>query len=224
MSASSSSGSDPAGPGPTAVRRALRWIGRVVDREGARRAKLAARDPWERLDLVPPPEAYGPGATSDFTEYLARDSRIWAPTPAEVATWLLSCAYAEDDVLLGEADLWLHPCTFELVRSGDCEDFALWAWRKLLETGHDAEFVVGLRRRSDGVVGRHAWTLFRERGAEFLLDGVERSPRRIIRPVADVRDDYEPQVGVGADGRRFVFAGFFRAEWSRQMRLRARRR
>jgi predicted transglutaminase-like cysteine proteinase len=33
-----------------------------------------------------------------------------------------------------------HPGAFERRRRGDCEDFALWAWRKLAEVGVDAEF------------------------------------------------------------------------------------
>jgi hypothetical protein len=55
-------------------------------------------------------------------------------------------------VLFGEADFWQHPSTFERLRTGDCEDFAVWAWRKLIELGYDVDLVAG------GVFGTASWT------------------------------------------------------------------
>ena len=206
-----------------ALRSILDWF-RLRTSGSAARSGRAGEDPWRRLDLEPPLAAYGPGALDDFAEYLRRRSRIAARTPEEIAGWLLACDYADDRVLLGEADFWQHPCAFEVVRCGDCEDFALWAWRKLVESEYHAEFVVGVRTRVDGVSGRHAWVTFRDAGCEFVLDGVERTADSMIRPLERVREEYEPQVGVGPDGRRFAYAGFYRAEWGRGMTLRRRRR
>ena len=42
--------------------------------------------------------------------------------------WLLGCVYARDRDLFRNPDYWQHPCNFEGLRKGDCEDFALWAW------------------------------------------------------------------------------------------------
>lgn len=197
----------------------IHWVREVSGRAHAERLRAAERDPWRRFDLEPPLQAFGPGALDDFARYLDRESRVDVSSPRDAAHWLLGCRYADDRVLLGEPDLWQHPCTFELVRSGDCEDYSLWAWRKLIEAGYHADFVVGVRHRHDGRSGRHAWVVFRERGEEFVLDGVERSVDRIIRAAGVVRSTYEPQVGVSHDVRRFVFAGLYRTDWGRRLEL-----
>ncbi len=196
------------------------WMREISGRGRAERLAAAQRDPWLRFDLEPPLRAFGPGANVEFSHYLGGVSRVTARTPVEIAGWLLLCRYADDPQLLDEADHWLHPTTFEVVRSGDCEDFALWAWRKMAEHTYDAEFVVGVRRLADGSTGRHAWVTYRHEREEFLFDGVERSMDRIIRPIEEVRAHYEPQVGVSSGGRRFVFAGLYRQEWGRRLQLR----
>lgn len=200
----------------------VRWLREATGLAHAERVAAAAHDPWRRFELEPPLRAFGPGA-EDFREYLARDSRVEAPTPLAVADWLLGCRYAEDVHLLDAHDQWLHPATFELVRSGDCEDFALWAWRKLVDAGHDAAFVVGVRAIPGTPRGRHAWVTYVDHGEPFLLDAVERTLTRMIRPVHDVRELYEPQVGVGRDCRRHIYAGLYRESWGRQLRLRRAR-
>jgi len=59
---------------------------------------------------------------------------------AAICEWLADCEYVRDPV--HERDFWQHPKTFEQLRKGDCEDHALWAWRKLTELGIPAEFYV----------------------------------------------------------------------------------
>lgn len=196
----------------------VRWMREATGLAHAERVAAAQRDPWRRFALEPPLRAFGPGA-EDFRGYLTRHSRVEARTPQAVARWLLGCRYAEDTHLLDAHDHWLHPATFELVRSGDCEDFALWAWRKLVESGHDAAFVVGVRTVPGAPRGRHAWVTYLDQGEHFLLDAVERTLERIIRPVSEVQDHYEPQVGVGRDCQRHVYAGLYRESWGRQLRL-----
>lgn len=178
------------------------------------------RDPWRRMPFEPPLRAYGPGASEDFAQYLNGHSLVSVHSPAEAAQWLSHCRYASDPELHGEEDAWLHPATLELVRSGDCEDFALWAWRKLVELKLDAHFVIGVRHRQDGSSQRHAWVLYRTSAGEFLFDGVEGSVDRIVRPLAAVRSAYEPQVGVTPVAARYVFAGLFLTEWGRRLSLR----
>ncbi len=199
------------------------WLYEASGMAHERRVALGRRDPWHRLDVAPPLRAFGPGA-GDFREYLTRESRVHAPTPAAVAEWLQGCRYAEDAHLLDETDHWLHPVTFELVRAGDCEDFSLWAWRKLVEARVEAVFVVGMRRVPDAPQGRHAWVTFREGTRDFVLDGVERGLVRAIRTVEEVRAHYEPQVGVGADAQPFAYAGLYREPWGKAMRLKRRAR
>lgn len=203
----------------TRVRTLLQWLDERSGLAHARRIAGASRDPWHRFDLEPPLRAFGPGA-ADFREYLSGPCRFSRPTPHAIGEWLLGCQYADDPELLAESDLWLHPVTFELLRCGDCEDFALWAWRQLVDARFDADFVVGIRAIPGAVRGRHAWVIFRDASGEHLLDGVERSIDRMIRPLPDVRALYEPQVGVDAQARRFAFAGLYREPWGRALRLR----
>ncbi len=200
------------------ARAVLRWLDEVSGLAHARRVAGAARDPWLRFDLEPPLRAFGPGAR-DFRDYLARPCRVSRQTPEAIGEWLLGCHYAEDAQLLDEADLWLHPVTFELLRCGDCEDFALWAWRQLVDARFEASFVVGVRDVPGTPRGRHAWVTFRDATGEQLLDGVERSLARMIRPLSDVRALYQPQVGVDANARRFVYAGLYREPWGRAIRM-----
>jgi hypothetical protein len=196
--------------------------GLVAFATGRPSPRAARRDPWRPLPLEPPLHAYGPGSTRDFGEYLAGDDTVEVRAVADVVAFALECQYATDRELHGEADAWLHPVTFELVRCGDCEDFALWAWRKLVGLGYDARFVVGVRRRADGTSERHAWVVFRDGGRDFVLDAVVRTPTHVVRPVSELGDEYEPQVGVDRHGARYAFAGICRTEWGRRVRLRRR--
>lgn len=195
-----------------------RWLKRLRQRRVDRDA-LAAGSPWVRVPMAPPLPAFGPGADRDFITYLTGDSQVSARTPPEIARWLIGCRYADDQTLLGEHDLWQHPRTFEVLRCGDCEDFSLWAWRKLVDASMDADFVVGLRLVPEGRTGRHAWVLYRDSGIEFLFDPVERTLDRMIRPRMDAAHEYEPQVGVDARGVRFAFAGLYRTEWGSRLAL-----
>jgi hypothetical protein len=204
------------------VRPLLHWLREVSGMAHKARVAASARDPWQRYQIEPPLRAFGPGA-EDFRGYLARACRLSHATPHDIADFLLQCRYAEDQHLLGEHDHWLHPATFELLRCGDCEDFALWAWRQMVDAGFDTDFVVGIRAVPGNPSGRHAWVTYRDASEEYVLDGVERSLERIIRPLAEVRQLYEPQVGVDAAGRRFVYAGLYRETWGRALRLRERR-
>jgi len=199
------------------LRSTLEWIANLGS--GVPSVSEARRDPWRRLDLEPPLRAYGPGAMVEFHEYLRRESRVTVDTPEQAAEWLLTCRYASDQELLAEADEWLHPSTLELVRCGDCEDFALWGWRKLVELGLDANFVVGVREDHEGRALRHAWVTYRQDGAEWMFEAVERSISRMFQPLDVVRELYVPQVGVARDASRHAYAGLFAAEWGRKIRF-----
>jgi hypothetical protein len=94
------------------------------------------------------------------------------------------------------------------MRRGDCEDFALWAWRKMVELGIDADLVIGRRVPPGSTDSRHAWILFRLEGQEFLLEPASRDRAAAVRHVAAVRHEYIPEFGVSAARRRFLFAGY----------------
>ena len=90
-----------------------------------------------------PASAFGPGSQRPFAEYFEGESRVPVGSIDGIVAWLQTCEYVTDLELFHQPDVWLHPGAFERLRRGDCEDFALWAWRKLAEIGIDAEFCVG---------------------------------------------------------------------------------
>jgi hypothetical protein len=123
------------------LRRALAWSLKPVLRAIARWSK--DDDPWERFPYRIPVSRFGRGSYRPFKWYFEGGSLIPIKTLDEICDWLLGCEYAHDDLLFNEADFWQHPRTFEHLRKGDCEDHAIWAWRKLVELDIEAELVSG---------------------------------------------------------------------------------
>ena len=58
-------------------------------------------------------------------------------------SFLRSCKYVSDLEQFNREDYWMPPEEFEKERKGDCDDFALWTWRQMLEMGYEARYVVG---------------------------------------------------------------------------------
>ena len=164
-------------------------------------------DPWDRLTFQPKLAQYGSGARRPFGWYFEGESAVSVRSLVEIQAWLGGCEYARDPHLFQEPDFWQHPRTFEHLRRGDCEDFALWAWRKLVELGYDADLVVGRCLPSASAGSRHAWVLFRREGIEYLYEPGWGAQPLAVRPLAAVRHQYVPEFGVGPDKQRFGFAG-----------------
>src|SRR6266542_1661198 len=137
----------------------MRFAARLVRRESA----------WERVTMRVPATAFGPGSQRPFGEYFEGESSVRVGSIDGIVAWLQTCEYVTDLELFHKRDVWLHPGAFERLRRGDCEDFALWAWRKLAEIGIDAEFYVGrVTGGGDPPVDRHhAWVVYRVRDAKF---------------------------------------------------------
>lgn len=168
-------------------------------------------DPWERIDVVPRLALFGAGARHDFGWYFEGESAVSVRELEELQRWLGECAYDTDPTLFQEPDFWQHPRTFEQLRRGDCEDFALWAWRKLVELGYDADLVVGRCVQPPAQDSRHAWVVFRREGTEYLYEPVQGAHPGAVQPLASVRARYVPEFGVGPDRRPFTFAGWLRS-------------
>lgn len=169
-------------------------------------------DPWDRLHLAPSLAQYGPGAKHDFPHYLTGDSSVTVASIPDVQDWLLGCEYVTDEVLFHEDDYWQHPATFERLRAGDCEDFALWTWRTLGTLRVDADFVIGYCSSPGVPPVRHAWVVFRAEGIEYLFEPAARERERMVVPLGVVRDRYVPQIGVDRQARRFAFRGYLKRE------------
>ena len=166
-------------------------------------------DAWKRFPSAVPLGVYGIGARQAFTWYFQGESTVEVFSIEEIQDWLLGCEYARDPDLFQEADFWQHPCTFEELRQGDCEDFSLWAWRKLIRLGYDAEFVAGRCRMPGCAASGHTWVLLRKDGEKFVFDPVMRDREEMIRPLSAVRHEYIPEVSVDRAFRRYVYSGYF---------------
>lgn len=135
---------------------------------------------------------FGRGSLRPFPEYFDGVSTVEVASVADVEHWLLGCHYASDQQLFGTPDHWLHPGEFEQIRMGDCDDHALWAWRKLVELGHPTSFVAG---RWDGEFDDdelHTWLLTKLDGAEKLVETTSKTVGEMVRPFEEVRGAYRP--------------------------------
>ena len=139
--------------------------------------------------------------------YFEGESCVSVASIEEIVAWLLGCEYVSDADFFDRGDFWQHPSVFEQWRRGDCEDFALWAWRKLAEIGIDAEFYVGRVRCGHQVDRQHAWVVYRHDRAEFLFEPAARSPQQMIRLLAEAKADYVPHFAVNRRFDTSAFAG-----------------
>jgi hypothetical protein len=178
-------------------------------------------DPWKRISVRPRPMNFGPGSRRDFRWYFEGDSEVKADSIDAICDWLRTCEYADDMTVFNDRDFWQHPRTFEHLRRGDCEDHALWAWRKLVELGVPAEFVAGRWDATQPDSGLHAWVMFRDdAGEEYILETVTKGSDVMLRPASQVRAEYVPHFAVDHDFRTVAFAGYI-LEIQRRRKLRA---
>lgn len=164
---------------------------------------------WDRVTMSVPPKAFGPGSELPFAEYFRGDSSVRVQSIDEIVAWLQTCEYAADLDLFQKKDHWQHPGTFEERRRGDCEDFALWAWRKLTEVGVEAEFYVGCVICKDSPEGhrQHAWVVYHVEGTSFLFEPAARTSPAMIRLLEEAMDDYIPHFAVNHRFETSAFAG-----------------
>jgi hypothetical protein len=152
---------------------------------------LAALSPWPR-DPAPYllSTAFGPGSRRPFSAYLEGPSTVAVESVDDICGWLRGCEYVLDEELFDRVDVWQHPKSFEGARRGDCEDHALWAWRKLVDLKLEAELVVGTWEGEP-----HAWVTFVQDRRVFLLETTTKKGS-MIHPADEVRESYRPRYGV----------------------------
>jgi len=128
--------------------------------------------------------------------YVSQPLTVKCTTIHEVRKFLAGCRYVSDKELFGKRDYWQPPEEFEKRKKGDCEDFALWAWRQLSSMGYDARFVGGrCGRYGEG----HAWVEFFQDGKCFLLEPLDRRLGKTLPRLSTAR--YEPKLSVSWDGK-----------------------
>lgn len=114
--------------------------------------------------------------------------------------FLMLCRYVSDQEQFGRKDYWQPPEQFEESRKGDCEDFALWAWRQLLQMNYDARFVGGIAGRyREG----HAWVTFKRDGKDYLLEPLARGYGMKLPRLSIFR--YKPRYSVSWDGEKISY-------------------
>ena len=186
--------------------------------------RVTVEDPWEPVtSLFIRPSLFGSGSTKPFKWYLEGASTVQVSSVDELTRWLAACQYTSDPELFNEPDFWQHPRTFEHLRKGDCEDHALWAWRKLLELRLAPRLMVGkwLTGASHGE-SSHAWVVYESDGTTQLLEPVTKDPAAMVRPLVEVKRDYVPHFSVGPDGKMVSHAGYLLYMREQEERRRAR--
>ncbi len=137
------------------------------------------------------PQHFGPGSTQSFNWYFEGQSQTGTLSINEICYWLQSCDYVRDQALFMKRDFWQHPLTFEQIKKGDCEDHALWTWRKLIELGLKAEFIVG-----DTETERHAWIVFEWSDGKRYLFETTTKQGQMIHTMASTKGIYKPEFSV----------------------------
>ena len=157
-----------------------------------------SESPWERVPVEVPATAFGPGSRCQFSRYFEGQSRVAATSIDDIVGWLGTCEYVSDAEQFQQADFWQEPCAFEQRQRGDCEDFALWTWRKLIEIGIEAEFFVGrIQCGEESPIDRqHAWVVYRSGSDAYLFEPAARDRHRMIQPWSAVKDGYVPHFAV----------------------------
>jgi hypothetical protein len=133
--------------------------------------------------------------TFPMGRYVSQPLTVQCNTIGEIRAFLMGCKYVSDEELFGKRDYWQPPEEFEKRRMGDCEDFALWTWRQLLNLGYDARFIGGSSTRyGDG----HAWVEYCRDGKWFLVEPLYCKLGYTMPRLSTLR--YEPRISVSWDG------------------------
>jgi hypothetical protein len=138
----------------------------------------------------------GPHPTFPMGRYVSHSLSVKCKTIDEVRQFLRGCEYVSDKELFDKEEYWQPPEEFEQRKKGDCEDFALWTWRQLLQLEYDARFVGG----SCGRYGAgHAWAEYFQDGKCFLVEPLFRKIGGTMPRLSTL--SYQPRVSVSWDGK-----------------------
>lgn len=167
---------------------------------------------WARISLPRDSWRFGSAAPADMAAFLARPSAVRASSVRQVCEWLRACTYEPDQELFGQPDRWQPPAEFEERRRGDCEDHALWAWRKLHELGLETELVVGSFLGAAGIEDYHAWVLFSEpSGRRMLLEATTKGAGPAPATLEEVGHAYVPFHSIDGRLRTYTYGGYLLA-------------
>jgi hypothetical protein len=117
--------------------------------------------------LRPDLRRHGVQPTFPLGRYTSHRLTVHCQTIEEVRKFLSTCKPVSGKEQFGRDDYWQPPEDFEKRRKGDCDDYALWAWRQFLELGYQARFVMG---RSGRFGIGHAWVSIERGGKQCLVE------------------------------------------------------
>ena len=183
-----------------------------------RRFVGATDDPWEHVNTGLKRFLFGDGLPEPFKTLPEGGTRVEVESIDELCSWLQGCEYVTDMELFGKEDFWQHPRDFERLRKGDCEDHALWAWRKMDSLDHPAHFFLGRWQGEEGrAASHHAWVVFEWGGKPYLVETVlKRSPSMVFE-LDSVRKRYTPHFSVSSENQVQMYTGFL--QFLREQRL-----
>lgn len=157
--------------------------------------------PWAIKPAMIPKNVFGKGCIKPFDWYFKGKSSVKVKSLEDICRWLMQCKYVLDEDLFFEEDFWQHPITFETTRKGDCEDHALWAWRKLAELKYETHLVSGMWQRPEK--GRqidegHVWVIFRKdvTTAWKVLEATAKQFSQMVFSTHDASSRYRPKNSV----------------------------
>jgi len=137
----------------------------------------------------------------------------WCRTLEEVRKFLLHCRYVSDEKQFDKRDHWMSPEEFERRKAGDCDDFALWAWRQMIALGFPARFVAG----SAGKYGAgHAWVTITKDGKHLLLEPLAATVGLELPRLSIIR--YQPMVSVEWTGGRLHYCNHDKRNFNPSLR------
>jgi hypothetical protein len=126
----------------------------------------------------------------------------------ELRRFLFTCKYVSDEEQFGKRDYWLPPEEFEKCRKGDCEDFALYTWRQLIEMRIKSRFVVG---ESGRYGSGHAWVAMQNHGKNYIIEPLACAFRRLPR-LSMIR--YIPEISVEYKDKKFSYCSHKRLQYN----------
>lgn len=160
---------------------------------------------WRKKPAAVAYQRFGVGSLHQFDWYLGRQSTVSVKSIPEICEWLLDCKFIHDQALFAHPDMWQHPVDFEISRQGDCEDHALWAWRKCHDLGVEAEFVVGKMLLGNGNWGDHTWVVLKDKKGSYTLETTAKKLELFHVMPVQARRHYRPYYGMDTKLHSFVY-------------------
>lgn len=172
--------------------------------------EIPAAGHWQRVAVALPRSAFGVGCKHDFSWYFQGQSNVRPKNVNDLCKWLSKCKYSTDSALFQEEEFWQHPVTFETTKKGDCDDHALWAWRKLTEMGLRAEYVCGkmrIKQNHKYIESGHAWVIFKKKDKRnwYVLECTEKDKKKMLIDFDDAEKTYLPEVSIDGELKTYRF-------------------